>query len=45
MSPHYIPIRALRMVCQLRATRAVPRQIPVVVSKPHPADHGTVIFL
>ena len=45
MNQHYVPLRALRMVCQLRATRAVPRQIPVVVSKPYPADHGTVIYL
>jgi hypothetical protein len=41
MPTHYVPARALRHVC-----RQIYRDhIPVVVSRPVPADHGTVILL
>lgn len=45
MNPAYIPLRALRLCCRWIAERAAPLQLPVVVSRAVPADHGAIVLL
>jgi hypothetical protein len=45
MHTHYVPALALRHVCRQIARYHHRNHIPVVVSRPVPADHGTVILL
>lgn len=45
MSPAYVHLRALRLCCRWIAERATPHQIPVVVSRAEPADHGSIVML
>lgn len=45
MAPHYIALRALRLAARWVAENATPVQIPVVVSRPAPINHGVIILL
>ena len=46
MSPHYVPLRALRWCCHwIAARKSPPQQIPVVISRSEPADHGAILLL
>jgi len=45
MAHAYIPLRAVRLACRWVAERATPLQIPAVVSRAEPVNHGVIILL